>query len=102
MTFSGICTVSKPKSWAAAIAILEGFAHANFALALVVIPGIVHEVDAAIDGRADQSNAVSFGQPGLANMKSAHSQRRYAFTGAPQFAIRHVLARSLSHRILQQ
>src|SRR6201999_2969459 len=40
-----------------AIAVAQGLAHADLAGALVVVPAVVHEGDAAIDGLADEGDA---------------------------------------------
>src|SRR5258708_36902549 len=43
-----------------AIAVAERLAHADFARAFVVVPAVVEEVDAAIDGGANDPNAEVF------------------------------------------
>ena len=41
---------------ALSIAVLQGLSHANLTGALVVVPAVVHEVDAVIDGGADDAH----------------------------------------------
>ena len=41
-----------------AVAVLEGLAHADFAAAVVVVPAVVHEGDAGVDGGADDLDAL--------------------------------------------
>jgi hypothetical protein len=41
-----------------AVALEEGVAHALFAAAAVVVPGVVHEGDAAVDGGADEASGL--------------------------------------------
>ena len=42
----------------AAVAVAEGLAHADFAEAVVVVPAVVEEGDAAVDGFADEGDAL--------------------------------------------
>ena len=83
-----------------AISIPQGFAHANLALPAVVIPGVVEEIDATVDGRPYQADAFSFVDVWLSDMKTAHSDRGDALAGAPQHAVRHVSLGTLCHRTL--
>ena len=41
-----------------AVAVPQGLAHADLALAVVVVPAVVHEVDAVVDGGADDPDAL--------------------------------------------
>src|SRR4051812_6072381 len=43
-----------------AIAVAQPFPHAHFAAAVMIIPAIIHERDAAVDGRAEYSDALGF------------------------------------------
>jgi len=43
-----------------AVAILQGLAHADLARAFVVVPAVVHEGNAAIDGLANELNCRSY------------------------------------------
>ena len=44
-----------------AIAIREGFAHALFAGAVVIVPAVVEKIDAPIQGGADDAKSFLFG-----------------------------------------
>ena len=41
-----------------AVAVAQGLAHADLAAAVVVVPAVVHEVDAGVDGGADDLDAL--------------------------------------------
>ena len=43
-----------------AVAVAQGLAHADFADAVVIVPAVVHEGDAAVDGGADDLDALRF------------------------------------------
>jgi hypothetical protein len=45
------------------VAITQRLAHANFALAIVINPGVVHEVDPGVDGSADDLRGQGFRYP---------------------------------------
>ena len=73
-----------------AIAVFQSFAHEDFALAFVVVPTVVHEGDAAIDGGADELNALVVGESVFRDMKTAHPDRGNFLAGASERAIEHV------------
>ena len=41
-----------------AVAVAQGLAHADFAVAVVVVPAVVQKVDAAVDRGADDADAL--------------------------------------------
>ncbi len=57
-----------------AVAVAQRLAHAHFAVAAVVVPAVVHEVDAIVHGRADDLDA--FGLAGIANVIPAEADHR--------------------------
>ncbi len=71
------------------VAIAQGLAHPYFALTVMVIPAVIHEGDAEIDGRANQVDAVLlfFHEP---NVVATHAQRAYPFSGTPECPVEHV------------
>src|ERR1700686_415514 len=73
-----------------AVAIFQGLAHAQLALAFVVVPAVVHECDTAINAGSDQANAVVVGERSMPEMKSTHPNRGDPLPGAAQRAIQHV------------
>lgn len=56
-----------------AVAITQCFTHADFADAIVVVQGIVHEVDAAIDRRANHAAAQLLLRMGQAEMPTPNA-----------------------------
>ena len=72
-----------------AVAALEGLAHADFADAAVVIPAVVHEGDAAIDGLADELNGILLLERWFADVVAAQPDGRNAFAGAAKGSIDH-------------
>ena len=72
----------------------ERLAHAYFAFALVVVPAIVHEVDAPVNGGMDEADAFLFGVL-LADMEPAQADKRHLLTRAAQRPVQHIaLART--------
>ena len=71
-----------------AVAILERLAHADFADAVVVVPAVVHEVDAVVDGSADDADALLLVTL-HADVKTAETDEGDLFSAAPQRAVRH-------------
>jgi hypothetical protein len=61
-------------------------------LAFVVIPAVIHESDAAIDGRVHQPDALIFGESVLSDMKTTHADDGNALSGATESAVEHVTA----------
>src|SRR2546422_58324 len=60
--------------------------HADLARAAVVVPAVVEEVDAVVDGRAD--NADGFPLVRLPpEVVAAHTNQRHHFSGAPKAAV---------------
>ena len=71
------------------VAIAERLPHADFADAAVIVPAVIHEGDAAVDGLTNEVNAfVGIGL--LANMVSAKTDSRDLFTGPAEFTVDHV------------
>jgi hypothetical protein len=70
-----------------AVAVAEGFAHAGFAgaIAVVVIPAIVHEGEAAVDGGAHDAEAFGFVFD-FADVRSTEADAGHLFAGAAEFA----------------
>jgi hypothetical protein len=69
-----------------AVAVAKRLAHADFAVAAVVVPAVVEEIDAAVECGADDFDAVLF--VGLhADVIAAKAYDRDAFAGAAEFAI---------------
>jgi hypothetical protein len=65
-----------------AIAVAESLAHPNFAAAIVVVPTIVHEINATIDGGADDSDPFFLGR--LADVIAADPDDGDLLAGASQ------------------
>ena len=76
-----------------AIAAGERLAHADFAGAVVVVPAIVEEGDAAVDGLADELDRVLLGRRRLADVVAAEADGGDALAGAPELAIDHAIVR---------
>ena len=72
-----------------AVAVLEGFAHAEFGGAVVVVPAVVHEGDAVVDGGVDDLEAV-FGIGLLAEVEAAEADGGDGFAGGAELAVDHV------------
>ncbi len=70
------------------IAVAQRVAHAPLALAVVVVPAVVHEGDAAIDGRADDADAF---RPILrhADVEAAEPESGHAFTRLAELTVDH-------------
>lgn len=64
-----------------AVAVLEGFSHAAFALAFAVIPRVVHEGKAVVDGGADEADGEGFGDGRIADVGAAEAYAGDLFTG---------------------
>ena len=62
-----------------AVAVLEGLADAELAASRVVVPGVVEEVDAAVERGADDADAEFFGDGGEAEVPSADADGGDAF-----------------------
>ena len=71
-----------------AVTIAQRFAHPDFAPAVVIIPAVVHEADAAIDGAADDADAfpLVFGH---ADMKPAQSNGGNLLARSAQRPVNH-------------
>ncbi len=72
-----------------AVTIPKRVAHANLALATIVVPGVVHETQAVIDGLADQTNGLIVGKLRLADVIAAHAQAGDLLAGPAQCALLH-------------
>ena len=71
-----------------AVAVAQGFAHPDFALAIVIVPAVVQEVDALVHGGADDFDGVLL-VGGDAHVIAAESDGGDAFSGAAEGAIDH-------------
>ncbi len=80
------------------IAVLEGFAHPDLAGAVIVIPGVVHESDSAIDCAAHDPDRLFF-VAHLADVRTTQPNRGDFFSGASERASRYVPADVGSSRI---
>src|SRR5687768_4504112 len=74
-----------------AVAIPQRFAHALLTDAVVVVPAVVEEVDATVKCAPDDLDGVIIAQLLEAEMVSAETNGRDAFSGATQVAVRHVV-----------
>src|ERR1022692_1342246 len=54
------------------ISVFQGLTHPHFTLAFVVVPTVIHERNAAINGGAHQADALVLGEPMLRNMEPPH------------------------------
>ncbi len=72
-----------------AVAVAEGLAHADLGDAVVVVPAVVDEGDAAVDAGVDELDAFG-GVLLLAEMVAAHADGGDAFAGGAEFAVDHV------------
>src|SRR5665811_668548 len=68
-----------------AVAVSQGLAHADFAFAAVVIPRVVHEVNAVIDGSTNDADALLLIRP--AEVITAQSNDGDFLTRAAQLAV---------------
>ena len=80
-----------------AIAVAQGLAHADFALAAVIVPRVVQKVDAVVDGRADDADAV-LDVLLHADVIAAQADQRDTLARAAQGPIAHVAADRLFGR----
>src|SRR5205807_7377624 len=71
------------------VPVFQGFAHAYLALALVVVPRVVHEADTAVYGRANQADALVIRKLRLADMEAPEANRRDALAGSAQRPVQH-------------
>ena len=71
-----------------AIAVFQSLAHADLTAAIVVIPAVVHEVDAGIDGGADNPDTV-FLVLLPANVVATQSDDAYFLAGVPKRTVTH-------------
>src|SRR5664280_2274180 len=72
-----------------AVTACQRLTHPHFADAVVVIPAVIHEGDAMIDGAADELNGFLLLKRRLTDMIAAQPNRRDAFPSAAQCAIDH-------------
>ena len=72
-----------------AVAVAEGLAHADFADAVVVVPAVVHEGDAVVDGFVDEGDAV-LGVGLASDVVSAEADGGDFFSGGTEVAVEHV------------
>ena len=72
-----------------AVAVAQGLAHADLGNAIVIVPAVVHEGDAAIDAGVHELYALA-GVGLLAEMVAAHADGGDALAGGAEFAIDHV------------
>src|SRR6185295_11640820 len=73
----------------APVAVAQRFAHADLTRAIVVVPAVVHKVDAAIDRSANDPDAQLFIHGFETEMPASKTNGRYPFFGAAQGAVRH-------------
>src|SRR5256886_5705988 len=71
------------------VAVLKSCAHADFARAFVVVPAVVHEGNAPVDGLADKLNRVLLGNRRLADVPAAQADDGDAFACAAEGAVDH-------------
>ena len=70
------------------VAILERLSHAGLARAVVVVPAVVQEVDAAVDGRSNDPEAERLVDPFQSEMPASKADRGNAFSCPAQRAVR--------------
>src|SRR5205807_1414401 len=68
----------------------QSFAHAGFTAAVVIIPTIVHEIEAAVDGSADDADAFLF-VLGDANVIATKAEGGDSLAGAAEGAGGHFI-----------
>ena len=73
------------------MAVGESLAHAQLADASVVVPAVVEEVDAALDGLVDEADGFSLFEVGFAEMVAAESDGGDALASAAECAIDHAV-----------
>ncbi len=72
------------------VAIAQGLAHAGFAEAAVVIPTVVEEVHAAIEGSADEAQGERFVDVLEAEVPASEADGGNLFAGSAEWPLRHV------------
>ena len=72
-----------------AVTIAQRFAHPDFAAAVVIIPAVVHEVDAAIDGAANDADAFPLVFGHAANFQSVADVVGDAHVGKQRIGLEH-------------
>src|SRR5664280_2130685 len=70
------------------ITVPQGLPHPHFAFSLVVVPTVIHERDAAVDGTADDFEAFAL-LHGVADVKPSQADSRHFLAGAAQSAVDH-------------
>ena len=80
------------------VAVLQGFAHALLALALVVIPTVVQKRDAPVYGGTDQGDALLLVLL-LADVEPAHADEGYLLPRASQRPVQHIALTRGSRRL---
>ena len=68
----------------------KGFAHANLAVAVVVVPAVIHKGNSLIDRAADEFDTVRFRQLWFADVVSSQTDDGHFLFGAAKGAIQHV------------
>jgi hypothetical protein len=81
-----------------AVAILQGLAHADLARAFVVVPAVVHEGNAAVDGLADELNRLALGKRRLADVPATQADDGDAFACAAEGAVDHAIVTALRQK----
>src|SRR5207302_11274240 len=71
------------------ISVLKSLAHADLARALVVVPAVIHEGDAAVDGLTDELNRFALGNRWLADVPTTQADGGDAFACAAEGAVDH-------------
>jgi hypothetical protein len=84
------------------IAALQRLPHPELALALVVVPRVVQEVDAVVDRGADDPDAEGLLDVLQAQVPSAETDRRDPFPRAAEHAVRHIRGSGGRHGVLLQ
>src|SRR5665811_2196876 len=72
------------------ISVFQGLTHPHFTLAFVVVPTVIHERNAAINGGAHQADALVVGEPMLRNMEPTHPNGGDPLSGASERTVKHV------------
>ena len=67
--------------------LLKCLSHSPFTLAVVVVPGVIHKVDSAVNAGVNQLDSIRFTEVGLPQVKTAHTDTGDFFTGMSQRAI---------------
>ena len=84
-----------------AVAVAQRLPHADLAVAVVIIPAVVHEGDAVIDGGANDLDRFVHAF-GVADVVAAHADRRHFHTSAAERPVAHVAAHALVERLQRQ